>query len=73
MTAFSARSEVHNLVTLLLPRPPYDPKNPATLCVLNMVFIWSVRGGIMFLGMRKVDMLNRSRKILYRSLKVDLK
>ena len=65
----TAWSELHNLATLLA----YEPKNPATLCVRSIVFIWSVRGGIMSLGMRKVDMLNKSRKILYRSLNVDLK
>ena len=44
---------------------------PEKLCVLNCVFISSVNGGISSLGIKKVDMLNRSKNILYLSLNVE--
>ena len=46
---------------------------PDGLVMLSLCFISFVNGGTSSFGIKKVDRLNKSRKILYRSLKVDLK
>ena len=61
----------HVLGNPLLSNVQWSNCYPEKLCVLNCVFISSVNGGISSLGIKKVDMLNRSKNILYLSLNVD--